>query len=144
MKRKTNRNIKMNIDGARVNINLDKVLAEVNNYGTFIQLVFDCMAFPMKARNEIAEKLLNCSLEDEHETYNVSLIIPMDYSRPSENSAYIWANEWLGICDGLDDEITAYIRGECDLPNMTKVTTSPSNIFELLSPFDVFDMMKHS
>ena len=122
-------------------IDLGHSVAEVNNYGTFLQFALDCMAFPTRIRNNIAKKLLHYSLEDDRDTYNVSLIIPIHDNHPIMNCAYLWANGWLGICDGLDDEVTAYIRGECDLSNMMRVTLSSTDKVQLLSELsDSMDM----
>lgn len=114
-------------------IDFENTIAEVNNYGGFVEYVLECSKLQNDTRTLISEKLLHYTPEYEGQTFNLSLIIPLHNNYPIIDSAYLWASEILGVSDDMSDDIISYIRGECDFDNMMRVTLMPSEKVQLLS-----------
>lgn len=115
------------------NYDFENGVAEINNWGPFIEYVLDSIAFPEAARYKIAEKLLCHKLDDPEQPFIISLIVPMVESYPVVNCAYLWASDLVGIDEIIAKDISDYIHGGNNLNNMMRVTLSATDIIQILS-----------
>lgn len=115
------------------NYDFENEVAEVNNWGSFIEYVLDSMAFPEAARCKIAERLLHHKLDDSEQPFIISLIVPLVECYPVVNCSYLWASDLVGIDETIAKDVSDYIHGGNNLNNMMRVNLSATDIIQILS-----------
>ena len=115
------------------NYDFENGVAEINNWGSFIEYVLDSIAFPESARYKIAEKLLCHKLDDPKQPFIISLVVPLVESYPVVDCTYLWVSDLVGIDETIAKDISDYIHGENNLNNMMRVTLSATDIIQILS-----------
>lgn len=115
------------------NYDFENEVAEVNNWGSFIEYVLDSMAFPEAARCKIAERLLHHKLDDSEQPFIISLIVPLVECYPVVNCSYLWASDLVGIDETIAKDVSDYIHGGNRLDNIMRVTLSAKDIIQILS-----------
>ena len=115
------------------NYDFENEVAEVNNWGSFIEYVLDSMAFPEASRCKIAERLLHHKLDDSERPFVISLIVPLVERYPVVNCSYLWVSDLVGIDEVIAKDISDYIHGGNNLNNMIRVNLSATDIIQILS-----------